>query len=462
MFPEFFFFEKYMQGYIAPTSYEIKNKANSDFQIQAHHWISKDVPAFKEEPFMTCEDDYVSKINLALSHISFPGQPVREIMGTWSKLNTVLLESESFGKAISGSNFLKKKVEEITTGVTDPQQKAAAIFSYVRNNMEWDGVKDKYTDNLKKVFESKKGTTADINLLLGAMLDKADLPVEMVLLSTRDHGFVRETYPMEEQFNYVICTVKIGDKRLMLDATDKYLPIGILPERCLNGQGLVISKINHGWISLDAKAKSKTVVSSDLVLKESGELTGKVNYTFDGYDAHRVRKDYFAKGETDYLKKFLEDKTWEIQKSEFQNLKEIDQNAKQLHELIISEHCTLAGNVIYLNPYVTSQVKENIFKHEKREYPVDFGSPADRTYMCKIVLPEGYAVDELPKPKVIVLPGNAAKFSYNISQTGNVLNVISMLQINKALFLQDEYPHLREFYNQVVAKQSEQIVLKRK
>jgi hypothetical protein len=187
-----------------------------------------------------------------------------------------------------------------------------------------------------------------------------------------------------------------------------------------------------------------------------------VNYTFDGYDAHRVRKDYFAKGETDYLKKFLEDKTWEIQKSEFQNLKEIDQNAKQLHELIISEHCTLAGNVIYLNPYVTSQVKENIFKHEKREYPVDFGSPADRTYMCKIVLPEGYAVDELPKPKVIVLPGNAAKFSYNISQTGNVLNVISMLQINKALFLQDEYPHLREFYNQVVAKQSEQIVLKRK
>jgi hypothetical protein len=462
MFPEFFFFEKYMQGYIAPTSYEVKNKANADFQVQAHHWISKDVPAFKEEPFMTCEDDYVSKINLALSHVSFPGQPVREIMGTWSKLNTLLLESEDFGKAVTGSNFLKKKVEEITAGLTDPQQKTAAIFNYVRNNIEWNGVKDRYADNLKKVFESKKGTAADINLLLGAMLDKADLPVEMVLLSTRDHGFVRQPYPMEEQFNYVICTVKIGDKRLTLDATDKYLPIGVLPERCLNGPALIISKTNHGWINVDAKTKSRTVVSTDLTLKESGELTGRVNYTFDGYDAHRVRKDYFAEGETDYLKKFMEDKTWEIQKSEFQNLKEIDQNAKQLHELIINEHCTLAGNVIYLNPYVTSQIKENVFKHEKREYPVDFGSPADKTYMCKIILPEGYVVDELPKPKVIALPGNAAKFSYNISQTGNVLNVISMLQINKALFLQDEYPHLREFYNQVVAKQSEQIVLKRK
>jgi hypothetical protein len=107
-------------------------------------------------------------------------------------------------------------------------------------------------------------------------------------------------------------------------------------------------------------------------------------------------------------------------------------------------------------------MKENIFKHEKREYPVDFGSPKDETYMSKIVIPDGYTIDELPKPKAMALPGNAAKYTYNVTQTGNVLNVISMLQINKSLFLQDEYPHLREFYNQVVAKQAEQIVLKRK
>jgi hypothetical protein len=36
------------------------------------------------------------------------------------------------------------------------------------------------------------------------------------------------------------------------------------------------------------------------------------------------------------------------------------------------------------------------------------------------------------------------------------------MSINKTLFAQDEYPNLREFYNQVVAKQDEQIVLKKK
>ena len=36
-----------------------------------------------------------------------------EVMGTWEKLTKNLQESESFGRAISGSNFLKKEIEPI-------------------------------------------------------------------------------------------------------------------------------------------------------------------------------------------------------------------------------------------------------------------------------------------------------------------------------------------------------------
>jgi hypothetical protein len=462
LFPEFFTFEKYMQGYIAPTFYEIKNKSGNDFNTIGHHWISKNVPAFKKEPFMTSEDDYLSKINLALSHITFPGQMVQEIMGTWVKLNTTLLESEGFGKAVTGSNFLKKKAEELTTGMTDPLQKVSAIFNYVQKTIEWDGEKDKYVDNLKKVFEDKKGTAADINIMLASMLEKVNVPVDMVLLSTRDHGFIRQQYPMEEQFNYVICLVNIGDKKLLLDATDKYMPMGILPERCLNGLGLIISKVRHGWLEIDAKAKARTVINSELAINEKGELKGKVNYTCDGYDAHYLRNSYTKKGEGDYIKEFLSDKNWEVAKSEFQNIKEIEQSAKQLHEFTINEYAMIAGDVLYINPFVAGQTKENIFKLPVREYPVDFGSPMEKIYMSRISIPDGYSVDELPPPKIITLPNGAAKYTYSVSQLGNSLSVISSLQINKSLFLQDEYPNLREFYNQLVAKQAEQIVLKKK
>jgi hypothetical protein len=294
------------------------------------------------------------------------------------------------------------------------------------------------------------------------MLEKAGISVDMVLLSTRDHGFVRKEVPMRRQFNYVVCAVRLKDQTLLLDATEKYLPFNVLPERCLNGEGLIISALNYGWLELRTNSKSRTVIIADLNLQPSGELQGKLNFTRSGYDADRMRRDYAVKGEEKYTKDLFSGKLWEVKKSEFQDIKDIEQSTKEIHELNISEHSTMAGDVIYLNPFVTSQLESNPFKLEKREYPVDFGSPIEKVYICKLSIPEGYAIDEIPKSKMFVLPGNAAKYLYNVTQTGNQISITSNMQINKNLFVQDEYLNLREFYNQVVAKQAEQIVLKKK
>jgi hypothetical protein len=82
--------------------------------------------------------------------------------------------------------------------------------------------------------------------------------------------------------------------------------------------------------------------------------------------------------------------------------------------------------------------------------------------MCKVALPDGYTVDEIPKPKIIMLPNRSGKYTYTATLTGNTLSIVSVMQINKSLFLQDEYVNLREFYSQLIAKQSEQIVLTKK
>ncbi|MFM9837111.1 MAG: DUF3857 domain-containing protein [Cyclobacteriaceae bacterium] len=461
MIPSIFIYEKYMQGYVPVSSYENKNQSYYDTEVKAHHWITENVPAFKDEPFMTCEDDYISKLNFALSHINYSTHS-EEIMGSWQKLNDNLLENDDFGKVIAKSGFLKDQVEQLTTGITEPLKKIEVISSHIKQTIEWDGEEDFYAGNFKKIIEKKSGTSGDINLMLASMLDKAGLQVDMVMLSTRDHGFVRQAYPMTKQFNYVICSVNLDGKTILLDATEKYLPFDILPSRCMNGQGLVISKKNHGWVTISTKAKAKTIVSADLALAADGELKGKIQYTRDGYDAEAMRESYNKKGEATYVKDFLASKQWQVEKSAFQDVKDLSKSVKESHEVSISEHSSAAGDVIYINPFVTSQEQENPFKSEKREYPVDFGSLTDKTYMCKITLPENFVIDELPKSKVIALPANAGKYMYNAVQTGNIVSITSAFQINKSLFIQDEYPLIKEFYNQVVAKQAEQIVVKKK
>ena len=120
------------------------------------------------------------------------------------------------------------------------------------------------------------------------------------------------------------------------------------------------------------------MISSELTLDGGGVVTAKIKLTSDGYDAYRLRDTYNKKGEADYVKGFLADKNWEIAKSEFQNIKEINSQPQQIHEFTVDEYATLAGNVIYLNPFVTGQTKENVFKLPTREYPVDFGSPIEK------------------------------------------------------------------------------------
>ena len=462
--PDFFIFEKYMQGYVAVSSYDVKSMSSPGYNSQGHHYVSKNVPAFKEEPHMTSENDYVSKINFALSHINFPNQPVQEIMGSWAKLNKILMEDEDFHGVIKGSGFLKSIVQEITQGLQDPMEKLTAIHNYVKSNIEWDGYRDFYAANLKKIMDQKKGSSGDINLLLASMLEKADFQVDMVLLSTRDHGFVREQFPMVRQFNYTVCLVRLGDKTLFLDATEKHLPVNVLPERCLNGRGLIISNTHHGWTPLDTKTKAKTMISAVVELDDSGLMKSKLELTRTGYDANRMRKAYVAKGEETYIKDFVGSKEWKIENSSFENISEIALPAKEIYEMEIPAHASVAGDNIYLSPFLTAQIEMNPFKAESRVYPVDYGSLVEHVYLCRIKVPEGFTIDETPQSKVVSLPENAARYIYNVAATptGDWITITSSFQINRNIFLQQDYPYLREFYNQVVAKQAEQIVLKKK
>lgn len=484
--PEYFNYEKYMQGYIqlavnenptASNSINLVSKERSegtvtrtefsqekiDFQETRFRWAAKDVPAFKSEPFITTYRDYISKMNFELAYTKFPNSAIKNYMGTWEDINKRYAESSDFGGEVTGNGFLKNKVEEITAGMKTPEEKIASICNYVKQNILWDGTSRKFlTTTIRKVLDEKKGNSAEINLLLASMLEKAGLSAYPVLSSTRDHGFLREEIPVSSQFNYVICAVKVADKFILLDATEKFLPVGVLPERCLNGKGFLVSKEGFQWLALQTPGKSRTIVNADVAMTESGELNGKLTIERTGYYALNERKKFVDKGQEEYVKDFLGNRTWDLAKSEFYNAKELNEPFKVLHQMKVSDHVTSAGDVLYMNPFLLMRMEANEFSLEKRDYPVNFGSPFERMYTCKIKIPDGFQVDELPQSKVFALPEAGGKFLYNVARLENVISITSIFQINRDIFTQVEYPNLREFYNLVVAKQAEQIVLKKK
>jgi hypothetical protein len=78
-------------------------------------------------------------------------------------------------------------------------------------------------------------------------------------------------------------------------------------------------------------------------------------------------------------------------------------------------------------------------------------------------IPEGYVVDELPKSMVVKMnEAEEGMFEYRISQSGNSISFRTRVQMKRAYYDPDEYEMLREFFNLIVSKQSEQIVFKKK
>jgi hypothetical protein len=483
--PEFFNYEKFIQGYVpvhiieskeSPKSFLVTTRdseggstAQTRFETDKiaykelnYRWVVKDVPAFRNEPFMTTHLDYISKINFELAYYKLPNQAIEPVMGTWADLSKSFLESENFGRAVKGSAFLKKITDQVISDATTQQEKVAAIYKFVVTNMEWDSSYLLLLNDhkLKDAFDKKRGGSSHINLMLVSMLQKAGLDANPVILSTRDHGFVRESVAVSSQFNYVIAQVLLDGKSILLDATDRLLPMGVLPEYCLNGRGFVIANDNHGWVELGAPV-SRASASAELELTEEGTFRGKLRINSDGYVGRHLRNVYLEKGEAGYIKGFEPGKLLTITKSAFKNIKELQEPFEEIHDFTWDGNSRSPG-AIFLSPILCLNEAQNPFKLEKREYPVDFGSPFDKIFTLKLSIPDNFEIDEVPESKVIFLPNNGGRFLYNVQTTGNTINITSLLKISRSLFTSDDYPALREFYNIVVAKQAEQIVLKEK
>lgn len=486
--PEYFEYQKYSQGYIPFKVNEqnpirksftlgIKERSGGEglsdgpskttFRTEAiefiesnFRWVCENVPAFIEEPYMTSSYDYIAKINFELAQIRVPNQPVELVMGTWENINKELLEATEFGGVVKRSNFLNKTVEELINGKSTNNEKMNAIYNYVKSNVQWDGNYRKYTDgNFKRVLDAKRGNSAEINLMLVSALQKAGLRADPVVISTRSHGFIRQSFPLSSQFNYVICAVENDGKLFLLDATDRSLSATMLPERCLNGVGFLISEDNSRWVDLNPSVKTKTITEATIELKKDA-IVGQLQMTKGGYHGQHMRKDFLQMGKESYIKSIAEQNEWTVHSSQFENLTNLDEPIKEIYELTFSNESNLT-DIIYLNPMIGSGIKDNPFKAEKREYPVDFGSPFELTTVIKVKIPEGYDVEELPASMAVSLPEKGGRFFYNIANINGEIALTSMFIINKGIYTQLEYQSLREFYAKAISKQEEQIVLKK-
>lgn len=430
-------------------------------------FVAENMPALKDEPFISSLDDYRPSIDFELRSTDFPGHFFVDYTGSWPKIISSLLEDENFGRYIEKTSFTKNNLKSIIKAENDSLANAKSIFKYVKDNLKWNENYNFYSTetNPKTIFEKKTGNSADLNLVLINFLKEANYSVYPVLISTRSNG-KHPGYPIISKFDNVVAAVEIGGKSYFLDATVKDMPFGMMNYQNLNHEGFLINigEKSGGWISTETLFGDESMHVYNLVLDKENRLKGSVTNYFNGYAGLSARNSYrTAINEEDYINNLKKNKTGlELNNFKIVNLDSLDDRLIETMDVEIEDNVEEAGDLVYFTPLLFERTKENPLKHEERLFPVDFAHPILENCRVVINFPEDYQIDKLPKGGIFKLPEDVGSFSISYLIDGQTLLIKSAIHINKSMYSPEEYFYLKELFSAIVEKQAEKIVFKKK
>ncbi|WP_394975245.1 DUF3857 domain-containing protein [uncultured Croceitalea sp.] len=484
--PEYYSFKTNMKGYLSmipkkttksgKINFSTKNRSSGsglrsgsqttfsnssiDYITNIHTYDMQDMPALKDEPYTNNIDNYRASINYEIQFVKFPNNPTKSYATTWESVAKTIYESTNFGNQIGYRKYFKKDLEQLLLDKNTDEEKITAIFSFVQDRMNFNSYIGKYTDEgVKEAYKKQSGSVADINLMLIAMLKEAGLKANPVLVSTRDNGV--PLFPTREGYNYVIASVELNGQNILMDACNKYTEPNLLPTSALNWSGRIIKEDGSSEsIPIVPEKLSKKETFLNVNLLENGDISGKQRERYMFYNAYLFRNKNNSVSEDDYLdKKENNNGGLEISNYNVKNKKVLGKPIVESFDFELESQADVIGDKIYMSPLLFHAEDENPFKLEKRNYPVDFVFPRSNRYVINITIPEGYKISYIPGTMNIALPDKMGRFTYQLVAKNNQIHVLSDVKINRAIFPATDYFALKEFYKNIVEKQTEQIVL---
>jgi hypothetical protein len=454
-------------SYLVGVKREELYGAHQDYSVSANVadciWAMKDVPTLKREPFTTTLGNHIARIDFQLSTIRYSDNDVRSYMQSWNGASDTLLHNEFYyGKAFDNATyFLNDDVKTATAGAATKLEQAKKIYEFVRDNYTCVETYPWLKQPLRKVYQSKKGNTAEINMLLAAMLSTADFQVNPVLLSTAEHGKAYRDYPILDKYNYTICELEVEGKKYLLDAANSKLGFNKLSAECYNGYARVINKLHPELIDLAPDSlREASLTSVFMVNDKDGKLVATVTNTKGYEESLQLREKLSKESQDGFFKRVKNAYSGEIAiaNEKIDSLKNYDAPVRVRYDLTMNMG---EDEIIYFNPMLFVQQKGNPFTATERYYPVEMPYCLDESYVLDMEIPDGYTVDELPKSTRVMLNEKEGMFEYLIAKNGNHVQMRSRIKLEKAIYEPEDYQTLRDFYTYVVKKEAEQVVFKK-
>jgi transglutaminase-like putative cysteine protease len=460
--PQYFRYRTFITGF-ETISTEEKIITALDFNSTKYIYTAQNVLPIKDEEFVRNINNYNSVLKYELASIQYPNKPNENVALDWNDVSKSIYDNDNFGRELNFKSYFEDEIETIIKDTSSENEKLEKIFQYVQNSMVWNENNSYNCEKgVKKAFKEKVGNSADINLMLVAMLRHAGLDANPIIVSTRSNGIA--IFPSRFAFNYVIVGVKLSNDEniVLLDATNKNTLPNILPLKVLNWSGrMLMPNGTSKEIFLEPKKQSSKSVTILSEIVDETSIKGKVREISNDYLAllYREKKgnltneSLIEKLEKDYEGTEIDELTVKNDKSKPINL---------TYSFVSDNLVEIIGDKLYVSPFLFMELNENPFKSEKRNYPIEFDFPQKINFNISIKLPENYEVESFPESINYKTLSEALAFNFNGSVSNGMIQIVSSFEINSLLLPANDYEMVKSFFKEMINKQTEKIVLKKK
>lgn len=379
------------------------------------------IPAITEEPFQPNVRAMAARLVVRLlpprqDGRSFAGWPD---MGTWyehlSRIQRVPEEAVS------------EKARSLALGAAGSFARIRALTDFVQKDIRYVsiqiGIGGFQPHSAQSILANHYGDCKDKATLLAAMLKALDIESYYLIVNT-DRGAVTLESPVSlYSFNHAILAIRLPDdvpdegldglirnpklgRLLVFDPTSPITPLGRLPYYLQDNTALLVFAGGGELTRLPRPGPESNLLERKgrFTLSSDGTLSGEVEETRRGALADPFR--YAMQTLTDAERLKLGEKllagsfaAFSLTNIEIRNLADSSRDLLIRYRFSVPYYAKVAGGRLIVRPRVVGSKTVNLAKRDKsaRRYAIDLETTTLERDEFTIELPEGCAVEELPK-----------------------------------------------------------------
>ncbi|MGM0636144.1 MAG: DUF3857 domain-containing protein [Bacteroidota bacterium] len=431
-------------------------------------WELKDINAYEDKVGSISFKEYVPHIVPIIKSYKINDNTVKVLGGVedlynWYAGLTQNLNNEEL------SPELAKIAEEITVSAHTNLEKVKQVYYWTQQNIKYIdveyGIGGFVPRDANTVYHQKYGDCKDNSSIMSAMLNHLGITTHLTWLGTRKipYSYHKLATPMVD--NHMILTYidPLTDKAYFLDATGRFLPLG-MPSSFIQGKEALIGIDDNNFEIREVPwvAAEKNFINEKNNLQiEENNLVGKATNEIGGYDKIRIFNRLENSSERDrtslfrsYFKK--PSRNYIIENIQTENEFAYDESFKISFDFTINQYIQKINDEIYVNLNLSDFLKsfepdevndrDIVMKHKKSNHIVN-----------QLEIPENYQIKHLPENAAIDHENFYASINYEANE--NEIIYTHDFFIKSSRLTPEEQKNVKEAVKQFRANYNEMIIL---